>query len=163
MFSTYEQCMKGWSSPVIYVTIRQLQKLLLLNTKLQCMKALSSLVMFVSMKQHLRVIFLDTKERYMKGSSTLAVSVTLRQLLGVISMNTRNHSMNWWSTLAICATIKQGSLSGHKRAIHEGVKYPCSACDHKASSNRELIQHKRAVTFRCKIPLQCVYQCNLCS
>ena len=51
------------------------------------------------------------------------------------------HLMKGWSTPAPCrpsfdqkATSK-GNLTIHKRAVHEGVKYPCNQCDFKATSN----------------------------
>ena len=42
------------------------------------------------------------------------------------------------------ATTKQ-SLAQNKRAVHEGVKYPCGQCDDKTTSKSDLTRHKRTV------------------
>ena len=49
-----------------------------------------------------------------------------------------------------------GVLARHKRAVHEGVKYPCGQCGHQASSKGNLALHKRAVHEGVKYP------CNIC-
>ena len=51
----------------------------------------------------------------------------------------------------------KGQLCQHKRAVHEGVKYPCRQCDHKATSKGHLTRHSRAAHERVK------YSCTLCS
>ena len=33
---------------------------------------------------------------------------------------------------------RQGTLNAHKRAVHEGIKYPCSQCQHQSSSKGHL-------------------------
>ena len=54
-------------------------------------------------------------------------------------------------------TIKQQEkvlLFNKKRAVHEGVKYPCRQCNHQATSKSNLARHKRAahegVRFPCR-------------
>ena len=42
-------------------------------------------------------------------------------------------------------STSKGDLSQLKRAVHEGVKYPCGHCDYQATSKGNLAQHKRAV------------------
>ena len=50
----------------------------------------------------------------------------------------------------------KGSLAGHKRAVHEGVKYHCGR---QATTNSDLTEHKRAVHEGVKYPCgQCGYQ-----
>ena len=44
----------------------------------------------------------------------------------------------------------------NKRALREGVKYPCSQCDNKLTSKSSLAQHKRAVHEEVK------YTCGQC-
>ena len=39
----------------------------------------------------------------------------------------------------------RGDLSIHKRAVHEGVKYPCGQCNYQATTQGSLDEHKRAV------------------
>ena len=51
----------------------------------------------------------------------------------------------------------RGDLSIHKRAVHEGVKYPCGQCDYEATLKSNLDQHKRGVYEGIK------YSCILCS
>ena len=50
-------------------------------------------------------------------------------------------------------------LDEHKRAVHEGVKYPCLQCGKQFSQRGNLAKHKRAVhegvKFSCD---QCNYQ-----
>ena len=42
------------------------------------------------------------------------------------------------------ATSK-GILAKHKRAVHEGLKYPSKQCNHMATSKDILVQYKGAV------------------
>ena len=56
------------------------------------------------------------------------------------------------------ATTK-GSLTQHKRALHERVRYPCSACGKQFSLKGDIFQHKRAVHEGVKFPFrECNYQ-----
>ena len=68
-------------------------------------------------------------------------------------------------TLQLSATTK-GRLAEHKRAVHEGVKYPCGHCNYKATTKGSLAEHKRAVNEGVKyLCQQCNYhatsKCNL--
>ena len=36
-----------------------------------------------------------------------------------------------------------GNLAEHKRAVHEGVKYPCEQCNYQATSKGNLAKHQR--------------------
>ena len=56
------------------------------------------------------------------------------------------------------------SLAGHKRALHEGVKFSCRQCNHQATTKRDLAQHENAehggegIQFLC---MQFNHQANL--
>ena len=65
--STLEQLMKGSSTLVGNVIIRQLQKGILPNTKEQFMKGLSTLAGNVTIRQLQNLVLPDTKEHFMKG------------------------------------------------------------------------------------------------
>ena len=56
-------------------------------------------------------------------------------------------------------TSSQGNLAQHKRALHEGVKYPCSRCGNQFTSKVNLTQHIRTVHEVVKYPCgQCFLQ-----
>ena len=40
---------------------------------------------------------------------------------------------------------REGSLAEPKRAVHEGVKYPCGQCNYQTTRKRHHAEHKRAV------------------
>ena len=46
----------------------------------------------------------------------------------------------------------------HRRAVHEGIKYPCGQCEYQATSKRNLDQHKKSVHEGIKYPCE---QCEL--
>ena len=48
--------------------------------------------------------------------------------------------------------MSKGDLAKHKRAVHEGVKYPCGQCNHQATSKGDLARHKRAAHEGVKFP-----------
>ena len=51
------------------------------------------------------------------------------------------------------------NLARHKRAVHEGIKYPCGQCQHEATSKGSLVQHRRAVHEGIKYPCgKCQYE-----
>ena len=53
----------------------------------------------------------------------------------------------------------KGSVIKHKRAVHEGIKYPCGQRGQKFSQKGELAKHKRAVHEGVKYPCgQCGQQ-----
>ena len=37
-----------------------------------------------------------------------------------------------------------GHLKKHRESIHEGVRYPCDQCDHKATVKGNLKKHRMA-------------------
>ena len=52
----------------------------------------------------------------------------------------------------------QGSLTQHKKSIHQGVKYPCTICAYKASCTSDLSkhiksQHKQIEKYQCDVIL----------
>ena len=97
----------------------------------------------------------------MKDSNTLADNATIKQLQKTVLLNTKGQYMDESNTLALIVTIKQDQkriLHDTKRHhINEGIKYPCSQCNHKASSKGDLAQHKMAVYEGVKYPCE---QCN---
>ena len=46
--------------------------------------------------------------------------------------------------LQISATMKR-DLTKYQRAVHVGVKYPCSQCDYQATTKGSLTRHQRTV------------------
>ena len=48
------------------------------------------------------------------------------------------------SYFSLMLPVAQGSLSQHKKSVHQGVKYPCTICAHKASSQGNLSKHIKA-------------------
>ena len=98
--------MKGWSTHVSNVTIRQLQRGFLPSTGEQFIKGWSTHVGNVIIRQLQKDILPDTKEQFMKGLSTHVGNVTLRQLQRSILLNTEEQFMKGWSTLVLCAATK---------------------------------------------------------
>ena len=47
---------------------------------------------------------------------------------------------------------QKGNLEEHKRAVHEGVKFPCTQCDKRFNHKGNLEEHKRAVHEGVKFP-----------
>ena len=81
----------------------------------------------------------------MKVSSILAICVIMKQQDRAIL-----HSINSQFIKA------KGSLTQHKKSVHEGVKYPCNLCDYEATEQRSLTRHKQSGHEGVKCP------CNLC-
>ena len=56
---------------------------------------------------------------------------------------------------------QERDLIQHKKSVHEGVKYDCDQCDHKATCQAHLIQHQKSVhegvKYNC---FQCDYKAN---
>ena len=53
----------------------------------------------------------------------------------------------------------KGSLAEHRRAVHEGVKYPCMQCKKQFSWKESLAEHARSVHEGVKYPcIQCKKQ-----
>ena len=85
-----------------------------------------------TIKQPQNQVLLITKEQCMKRSNTCAGNATIKkQLRSHILLNRKEQYMK----------DTNPNLVKHKRAIHEGVKYPCRQCEHKASS----IQFRRSI------------------
>jgi hypothetical protein len=89
------------------VTIRQLQRVVSLNTSKLYMKERSTHAGNVTIRQLQRVISLNTNKQYTKERSIHAGSVTIRQLQKVVSLDTSKLYMKERSTHVICAAIKQ--------------------------------------------------------
>ena len=87
-------------------TIKQLQSLILLNTKEQYMKKSNSLAGNAPIKQLQSLLLLNTKEQYMKEWNILAIIVAIRRLQRVILINTEGQYMKESNSLAGNATIK---------------------------------------------------------
>ena len=45
-----------------------------------------------------------------------------------------------------------GSLAEHKRAVHEGFKYPCGQCSYQSTTKGSLAEHERSVHEGVKYP-----------
>ena len=53
----------------------------------------------------------------------------------------------------------QASLKTYVESIHDGVKYPCNQCVHKATTQSDLKRHIKSVHDGLKYPLsQCDYK-----
>ena len=83
-----------------------------------------------TIKQLQSQVLLNTKEEFMKESNTLAGNATIKPLQSQVSLCTKGQHMKESNTIVGNATIKQHPKSNedvkrHKRAAHEGVKYPC--------------------------------------
>ena len=104
-----KQRMKGWRNFAHNVTIRQLQRVILLNTKISSWihKVHEVLAENVTIRQLQRVILLDTKHQFIKRWITLAGNVTIRQLQRVVLVNTKERYMKGWSTIAGNVTQKK--------------------------------------------------------
>ena len=51
------------------------------------------------------------------------------------------------------------NLVRHRRALHEGIKYTCGQCQHKATRKESLAQHRRAIHEGIRYPCgQCQHQ-----
>ena len=46
----------------------------------------------------------------------------------------------------------EGRLDQHKRAVHEGIKYPCMQCVYQATYKSHLAEHRRRVYEGGKYP-----------
>ena len=66
MFSTKGQYMEESNILAGNVTIKQLQRVVLLDTKGQYMKELNTLAGYATIKQRQRVILMNTKRQFMK-------------------------------------------------------------------------------------------------
>ena len=51
-----------------------------------------------------------------------------------------------------CQVSQKNNLERHKRAVHEGFRYPCRICDYEATTQGSLARHKRAVHDEVKYP-----------
>ena len=78
LYNTKEQFMKGWSTPVGNVAIRQLQREILPNTKQHFIKRWSTLVGNVTIRQLQSLALPNTKGQFMKEWSTLVGNVTIK-------------------------------------------------------------------------------------
>ena len=141
----------------------------LLNTKGQYMKESNILEANATIKQQQKELLLNTKGLYMKESNIVVDNVTIKQLQSNLAVHKRavheglkfpcgqcKHQStskgnlaphNRANILAGNDTIKQQEkvlLFNKKRAVHEGVKYPCRQCNHQATSKSNLARHKRA-------------------
>ena len=76
----------------------------------------------------------------MKESNTLAGNATINQQQKEILVNTKGQYMKESNTLAGNATIKQQKRAQHKRAVHEGVRFPCRYCDQQYTSRAKIVQ-----------------------
>ena len=76
------------------MTIRQLQKAILLNTEGQYMKYSNTLAEYVTIKQLKRDIWLNTKGQYIKESNILAGNAINNFLGREILLNTKGQYMN---------------------------------------------------------------------
>ena len=70
------------------------------------MKGWSTLAGNVTIRQLRRIILPNTKEQFMKGWSTLAGNVTIRQLQRGVLPNTKEQFMKGWGTIVLCAATK---------------------------------------------------------
>ena len=61
-------------------------------------------------------MLLDTKWQYMRESNNIVDNVV------------KHFSQN-------------GFDAEHRRAVHEGLTYPCRQCDHQATTKRSLAEH----------------------
>ena len=53
----------------------------------------------------------------------------------------------------------KGNVAEHKRAVHEGVTFPCGRWNNQATAKGNLAQHKRAVHEGVRYPCeQCKHQ-----
>ena len=74
----------------------------------------------------------------------------------------KNHQDTVHKDTEYIQSTSKGDLAQQKRAVHEGVKYPCGQCDYQASSTGNLARHKRAVHEGVKYPCgQCGYHATL--
>ena len=57
----------------------------------------------------------------------------------------RNHKRKVFAKQCDYQETSKGDLTQHKRAVHEGAKYPCGQCNHKETLKIHLVRHKKAV------------------
>ena len=60
----------------------------------------------------------------------------------------KNHGGSAGSNIHTCSICTKefhspGGLQRHEKAIHQGIRYPCSICPHEAKVKKELQVHKR--------------------
>ena len=71
----------------------------------------------------------------------------------------KNHQDTVHKVTKYIQSTSKEDLAQHRRAVHEGVQYPCGQCGHQSTSKGNLAQHKRAVHERIKYPCeQCCHQ-----
>ena len=97
----------------VNVTIKQLQRKILLNIKGLYMRKLNYPAGNATIKQQQK----DIKLQYMKGSNIHLDNATIKQLQRAISLITKRQYMNDSNIPAHNATIKHH--------LREGFKYPC--------------------------------------
>ena len=129
---------------------------ILLGIKDLYMKESKTLADIVVISQPLMKLMLSIKGLCMNELSTIADYVIIRQLQWEILLGIKVLYMKESNTLAEIVVISQ-HLRKHKRAVHEGVKYPCRQCGYQATSNGHLAWHKR----RSQIPLQIFWLVNI--
>ena len=125
------------------------------------MKESNILVGDATIKQLQRVILLNTKGQYIKESYIPAGNATIKEFKwksGLIQKGTSWMSKIFLQQMWLSShyRLKSGSPQG---AAHVGVKYSCRQCDHQTSSKGDIAQHKRSVHVGVKyVCRQCNYQ-----
>ena len=85
----------------------------------------------------------------MKETSTLVDNAIIKQPQWEIFFNIKVLCMKEQCGHQFSSKV---NLSEHKKAVHEGIKYPCGKCTYQASDNGYLTQDRRAVQEGLKYP-----------
>ena len=90
----------------------------------------------------------------MKGSNSFAHNVTSVLLKKELEEHKRavHEGVKFPCTQCDKRFTHKGNLEEHKRAVHEGVKFPCTQCDKRFTKKGYLEEHKRAVHEGVKFP-----------